>query len=333
MTRQNLSTGSSANDGTGDTLRGAAVKINANFVELYNAFGGDSSILAPGVAFDSNGIIFEGTVVDSNQLTLTAATLTADRSQVLPDISGNIVVDAATQTLTNKTLTTPAMTNPTIRDATSSYNYAITASSLAANRTVTLPTLAGNDTITFNDQTQTLTNKTLTTPTINTPTISTKVNDTNGAALLTLTAGTSAVNNLAIENAGYSNRPFMSAVGADTNIDFGVTSKGSGAVFINKIAYDTAVMTNSGTVDATKTFIQFNRNTALSATLANGSVIGEIKIFTNKNTGTATVIPFSFAQGTSFTVTQHGSTQCIWDGTAWYMIGAASAANGHLAIT
>ena len=35
MTQQTISTGSAANDGTGDTLRSAGTKINANFTELY----------------------------------------------------------------------------------------------------------------------------------------------------------------------------------------------------------------------------------------------------------------------------------------------------------
>ena len=45
MTRQNISVGTSANDGTGDTLRSAGNKINENFVEIYNFLGteGDSS--------------------------------------------------------------------------------------------------------------------------------------------------------------------------------------------------------------------------------------------------------------------------------------------------
>ena len=38
MTRENIYTGGSANDGTGDTLRAAATKINNNFIEIYNAF-------------------------------------------------------------------------------------------------------------------------------------------------------------------------------------------------------------------------------------------------------------------------------------------------------
>ena len=53
MTRQNISTGTSANDGTGDTLRSAATKINANFTEIYDFLGtpGDSSTLASTVRF------------------------------------------------------------------------------------------------------------------------------------------------------------------------------------------------------------------------------------------------------------------------------------------
>ena len=43
MARQTVNTGSSANDGTGDTLRTAGVKINANFAELYQLLGGDSA--------------------------------------------------------------------------------------------------------------------------------------------------------------------------------------------------------------------------------------------------------------------------------------------------
>jgi len=46
MTRQAISTGSAANDGTGDTLRQAAQKINENFVEIYRKFGGDSDVLS-----------------------------------------------------------------------------------------------------------------------------------------------------------------------------------------------------------------------------------------------------------------------------------------------
>ena len=39
MAKQTVGIGSAANDGTGDTLRAGADKINDNFTEIYNALG------------------------------------------------------------------------------------------------------------------------------------------------------------------------------------------------------------------------------------------------------------------------------------------------------
>lgn len=51
MAKQTISLGSSANDGTGDTLRQAGLKINQNFDELY-------SFIAPGYTdSDRNSIV------------------------------------------------------------------------------------------------------------------------------------------------------------------------------------------------------------------------------------------------------------------------------------
>ena len=40
MGKSVINNGSSANDGTGDTLRAGATKINNNFTEIYNVLGG-----------------------------------------------------------------------------------------------------------------------------------------------------------------------------------------------------------------------------------------------------------------------------------------------------
>ena len=56
-------------------------------------------------------------------------------------------------------------------DASGTYEYRLMAGTLAANRNIALPALTGSDEFTFNDHTQTLTNKTLTSPDINTPDI------------------------------------------------------------------------------------------------------------------------------------------------------------------
>ena len=55
MSRQGIFTGSSPNDGTGDSLASGAVKINANFQEIYNTFG-DGNNLSPITYVNSSGI-------------------------------------------------------------------------------------------------------------------------------------------------------------------------------------------------------------------------------------------------------------------------------------
>lgn len=72
------------------------------------------------------------------------------------------VTQTGTQTLTNKTLTSPVLTAPQINDTTADHQYVFAVSELAADRTVTLPLLTGADEFVFKDHAQTLTNKTLT---------------------------------------------------------------------------------------------------------------------------------------------------------------------------
>ena len=161
MTRQSISTGTTANDGTGDNLRDAGVKINANFVELYQKLGGDSNTLT------SNSIIFEGSTADSFETTLLAIDPTVDRIVYIPNANGTILLDSATQTLTNKTLTSPII------------------STIVNTGTLTLPT--STSTLVGRTTTDTLTNKTLTSPILTTPTISTLT--TNGDLLYSSGSG------------------------------------------------------------------------------------------------------------------------------------------------
>ena len=79
MAYQSIGIGSSANDGTGDTLRVGADKVNDNFVELYTKLGNGSAL---------------------SNLTFPTGTDT-------------IVGRATTDTLTNKTLTAPTITSIT----------------------------------------------------------------------------------------------------------------------------------------------------------------------------------------------------------------------------
>lgn len=70
---------------------------------------------------------------------------------------------------------------------------------------------------------QTLTNKTLTSPKVGT-----SILDSNGAALLTITATASAVNGINWTNAATGGTPLIQAQGSDSNIDIEIKGKGTG---------------------------------------------------------------------------------------------------------
>ena len=167
MTRQNISTGTFANDGSGDTLRQAGQKINENFVELYKKLGGDSNALTGTLSISGSGILFEGATDDTSETVLNAVDPTQDNIISLPNTSGNIVLDSATQTLLNKTLTMPILSGVKLLDDNASHSYNFIAGSLTANHNINIPTLSDSDTLTLIAASQTLTNKTLTSPKVN----------------------------------------------------------------------------------------------------------------------------------------------------------------------
>ena len=149
MARQNLDRGTTANDGTGDTLRSAALKINDNFIELYQFLGGgDSDNLSAQVSLEDSAVVFEGALADANELRLTAIEPSADRQIQLPDADGIIVLKDTTDTLTNKTLTSPAITTPSIttsiNDTNGNESIKLTATGSAVNEITVINAATGN---------------------------------------------------------------------------------------------------------------------------------------------------------------------------------------------
>ena len=305
MARQNISVGTSANDGTGDTLRAAGQKINSNFAEVYaHLNGGDSASLSTKVSFDSDGILFEGATANDFETKLVVTDPTADRIVTIPNATGTIVFKDTTDTLTNKTLTTP------------------TIASITNGGTVTIP--SGADTLVARTSTDTLTNKTLTTPTINSPRIGTLINDANGAEIIKLTATSSAQNEITIANAAGSNAPSITATGVATDINLDLTAKGTGSINLSKAAFSsTTVSTNAASIVA-GTLIIGNKNSGgtLTLSLANGTTVGEYKIFTNKGSQAMEVTPVTFrGSDTKFTLAQFDGCTCVWDGSSWFLVG------------
>ena len=326
MAKSVIANGTTANDGTGDTLRSAATKINNNFSEIYTKLGGDSTALTTKISFGDGNVTFEGATADSHETTLIFTDPTADRQIVFPNASGNVLLDSSTNTLTNKTLTSPVLTTPQINDTSADHQYVVAVSELAADRTITLPLLTGNDEVTFNAHTQTLTNKTLTDPSLHAPKVTGLSTggvllDSSGNESLVFTTTSSAVNHIGIKNNATNNGPIVQALGTDTNIDVQLTAKGTGGIKLNNPQILTQETINDTTaVSVNVPFTEFTSGTAKANDLPDGNAIGQMKTLVVSGAGTVTLNITNFGPGSTLTLQQNESAVLIWEGTNWQIL-------------
>lgn len=335
MARQILNRGTTANDGTGDTLRTAAQKINENFVELYQAFGGDSVMNS--VNFVERGLSFEGLTEDDFETLLSPIEPTADNTVYIPDDSGTLILDSCAQTLTNKTILSPSLTTPSIKDADSSHSYNIVVSNLSANRNITLPLLTTNDTFVFANATQTLNNKTINGLTVTNPIFGglsggAFILDSASNEYLQLKNVSSAVNFVTITNSATGDGATVDVDGDDTNISLKLGAKGTGGVeIVNKLVLEkgTDVVT-SVAVDLTEPSTVFNAGSLISPTIGDGTIQGEVKTFINVGAGEVRLTPsggssniFNVDSGSGFISFDEGDG-CIlvWNDTKskWFFV-------------
>jgi len=238
MAFQLLGIGSSANDGTGDTLRVGGDKINDNLIELYAKINGVSTgSISNGTALTSDNVVLRQTTDTLTNKTLTnptinAATLTGTVASTATvtgtlDLTGAVLAGTAALVFegsgADANETTFSITNPT------------------ADRTITFKD--GSGTVAFTSDitvtatsTTTLSNKTLTAPKFADGGF---IADANGAESLIFQTTASAVNEIEITNAATggsavaatSTAPIIGASG-ETNVDLALLPKGTGVVTI-----------------------------------------------------------------------------------------------------
>lgn len=106
MARQIIAVGSAGNDGTGDTLRSGAIKMNQNFAEVYSDLASIGLLVndsvgglnLEGISFDQRSVVFIGadsansTPSDTNETFLRAVEPTKDNIITLPDSTGTVAL-------------------------------------------------------------------------------------------------------------------------------------------------------------------------------------------------------------------------------------------------
>ena len=286
MGKSVINNGSSANDGTGDTLRAAATKINDNFTEIYNLLGGEFSADTNGnsqalstkitLSDSATGLIrFEGTTANAHETTLQVVEPTGDNQIVLPNASGNVVLDSSTNTLTNKTLTSPTVNTPTINAP-------------------KISGLSGGGVL----------------------------QDSSGNEVLELTKTASAVNHVNLTNNATSNNPKITAKGGDTNVGLELEAKGTGKIILNNSHVLKQETVNTGSNEALSLllpFTQITKGTAGTYDIADG-VVGQVKYVVNSGAGNAVITPDNFGPGSTLTLQQNETGTLIFDGTNWQIL-------------
>lgn len=346
MARQNISTGTGANDGTGDTLRSAGLKINENFVELYSALGGDSASLGNGITFDSTGIIFTNDSGYNVTLGLLDSALMSDKIVSLPNKTGEIVViegegghhgreidladspngNAAKIYFGNAFESAGELPSANVYHGMFAFLHNV-GRSVVAHDADGWVKLIDSDTFATGNYNVT-TNATLNSLTLNDPKMKTVIRDSGDQPIVQLSTDGTPTNYLKITSTDSS--PTIGAEGG-TNVGVNIKPKNDGVIcFDGRIKYNVQNMTDVDNVFDSSAAV-YIINAATSHTFnffGTGFEVGEVKKIINKSGASTVTIQWPngltyFAHpdgGSGFVeMTGNGYFETIWDGDQWHV--------------
>ncbi len=266
MAQQSLNIGTNANDGTGDNLRAAMIKVNENFTELYAAPGVSETLLFTGneitAARSNDDIVFKpagtGAVsfpairIDDNNI---VGTRSNDDINLLPSGTGSVVFGA----------------------------IKIKGTSLSSDDSTTINI---NDGLVV-DGTATVTGTALFTGAVN---MSSTLDVAGNTTLANITAsGTAALNGtVTIDNLTFNDN----IIGTSSNADLRLTPGGTGTVVISNLTVDSNINITDNTIKTTVSNSNLQLSGASSGTVEVTSGLTTAAITTVGNvdvTGTETI--------------------------------------------
>ena len=144
MAKQSIGVGSASNDGTGDTLRQGATKVNENFNEIYSVFGDANNLVSfaktSGISSDSNKLGGQDASYYTNLDNLTSGNLS--NAQLPVEISGKQFQGNLTGNVVG--IVTGSLTGTATTSIRSTLAYGLTATPDITVGDITATTLTGN---------------------------------------------------------------------------------------------------------------------------------------------------------------------------------------------
>jgi len=321
----------------------------------------------PGIA---TSIVFEGSTADDYETTLTVTDPTADRTITLPNATGNVVLDTATQTLTNKTLTSPTISgspvitglssagmsasSATPRDyvdsilgsATAASTSAASAATSASSAATSATSAAASATTAANSASAAATSATnaaasATTAAASASSATTSASSAQTSATSAATSATSAAASATTAAASvatiatYASNALTSANSAATSASSAATSASSAATSASTMAASVSAAATSAASAATSATAAATSasSAATSASAAATSATSASNSATTAAASVATIASYASAAATSATSAENSATSAASSAASAAAATSASAASAVAAAT